>query len=59
MTSAGNIADALINPDTGLGFNAARIERAIGVKAERKSLESVAAPLTAIRQETGATATPS
>ena len=32
---------------------AALVELAIGVKAERRSLESVAAPLTAIRQETG------
>ncbi len=35
---------------------AALVELIIGVKAERKSLESVAAPLTAIRQETGASA---
>ena len=34
---------------------AALVELVIGVKAERRSLESVAAPLTAIRQETGAT----
>jgi hypothetical protein len=33
---------------------AALVELVIGVKAERRSLESVAAPLTAIQQETGA-----
>lgn len=35
---------------------AALVEWVIGVKAERRSLESIAAPLTAIQQETGATA---
>jgi hypothetical protein len=35
---------------------AALVELVIGVKAERRSLESLAAPLTAIRQETGASA---
>ncbi|HZC19183.1 MAG TPA: MFS transporter, partial [Rubrobacteraceae bacterium] len=34
---------------------AALVELAVGVKAERRSLENVAAPLTAIRQETGTT----
>lgn len=33
---------------------AALVELALGVKAERRSLESIAAPLTAIRQEIGA-----
>ncbi|MBV9453309.1 MAG: MFS transporter [Rubrobacter sp.] len=32
---------------------AAMVELALGVRAERRSLESIAAPLTAIRQETG------
>lgn len=32
---------------------AALVELALGVKAERRSLESIAAPLTAIRQQTG------
>jgi MFS family permease len=40
----------------GLMVVAALVELALGVKAERRSLESVAAPLTAIRQETGAAA---
>ena len=40
----------------GLMILAALVELIIGVKAERKSLESIAAPLTAIRQETGASA---
>jgi len=38
----------------GLMIVAALVELAMGVKAERRSLESLAAPLTAIRQETGA-----
>ena len=38
----------------GLMIVAALVELALGVKAERRSLESIAAPLTAIRQETGA-----
>ena len=38
----------------GLMLVAALVELALGVKAERRSLENVAAPLTAIRQETGA-----
>jgi MFS family permease len=38
----------------GLMVVAALVELVIGVKAERRSLESVAAPLTAIQQETGA-----
>jgi hypothetical protein len=33
---------------------AALVELMIGVRAERRSLESVAAPLTAIQEETGA-----
>ncbi len=37
----------------GLMILAALVELVIGVKAERRSLEDVAAPLTAIRQETG------
>ena len=40
----------------GLMIFAALVELVIGVKAERRSLESLAAPLTAIRQETGASA---
>ena len=40
----------------GLMILAALVELVIGVKAERRSLESIAAPLTAIRQETGASA---
>jgi MFS family permease len=40
----------------GLMIFAALVELVIGVKAERRSLESIAAPLTAIRQETGASA---
>jgi hypothetical protein len=32
---------------------AALVELIIGVRAERRSLESIAAPLTAIKQETG------
>jgi MFS family permease len=40
----------------GLMVVAALVELALGVKAERRSLESVAAPLTAIQQETGASA---
>ena len=39
----------------GLMIVAALVELIIGVRAERRSLESVAAPLTAIEQETGAT----
>jgi MFS family permease len=38
----------------GLMIVAALVELALGVKAERRSLESIAAPLTAIRQQTGA-----
>ena len=38
----------------GLMIFAALVELIIGVKAERRSLESVAAPLTAIKKETGA-----
>ncbi len=40
----------------GAGFMivAAVVEVLLGVKAERRSLESVAAPLTAIKQQTGA-----
>lgn len=38
----------------GLMVVAALVELVIGVKAERRSLESIAAPLTAIKQETGA-----
>jgi MFS family permease len=38
----------------GLMVAAALVELILGVKAERRSLESIAAPLTAIRQETGA-----
>jgi MFS family permease len=37
----------------GLMIVAALVELALGVKAERRSLESIAAPLTAIRQQTG------
>ena len=37
----------------GLMIGAALVELVIGVKAERRSLESIAAPLTAIKQETG------
>lgn len=40
----------------GLMILAALVELLIGVKAERRSLESIAAPLTAIRQQTGASA---
>ena len=40
----------------GVMIVAALVELAIGVKAERRSLESVAAPLTAIQKQTGATA---
>ena len=40
----------------GLMVVAALVELALGFNAERRSLESVAAPLTAIRQETGARA---
>jgi MFS family permease len=40
----------------GLMIVAALVELVLGVKAERRSLESIAAPLTAIRQETGASA---
>jgi MFS family permease len=36
---------------------AALVELALGVRAERRSLEDLAAPLTAIRRETGAAAT--
>jgi hypothetical protein len=32
---------------------AALVELALGIRAERRSLESIAATLTAIRQETG------
>jgi hypothetical protein len=39
----------------GLMIGAALVELIIGVRAERRSLESIAAPLTAIKQETGAT----
>ena len=38
----------------GLMIVAALVELIIGVRAERRSLESIAAPLTAIKQETGA-----
>jgi MFS family permease len=37
----------------GLMVVAALVELALGIRAERRSLESIAAPLTAIRQETG------
>ncbi len=37
----------------GLMVAAALVELILGVKAERRSLENIAAPLTAIRQETG------
>jgi MFS family permease len=40
----------------GLMLVAAMVELVIGVRAERRSLESVAAPLTAIQQQTGASA---
>jgi hypothetical protein len=37
-------------------IGAAIAELILGVRAERRSLESIAAPLTAIQSETGATA---
>jgi hypothetical protein len=39
-----------------LMIGAAIAELILGVRAERRSLESIAAPLTAIQRETGATA---
>jgi hypothetical protein len=38
----------------GLMIIAALVELALGVRAERRSLESLGAPLTAIERETGA-----
>jgi hypothetical protein len=56
LISTGNRGSLLVGylVAAGLMLVAALVELMIGVRAERRSLESVAAPLTAIQQQTGA-----
>ncbi len=55
LTGTGNRGSLVVGylVAAGLMVAAALVELALGVRAERRSLESIAEPLTAIRQETG------